>query len=264
MHTPFARLFVALFAALFSALLAQQAVAQDAGKVPGLDESKIPDWVKRQAASPQKTIINSTAVRPKAELPKPEAVTVRPVRQANRRQTPTATERTAAEPGQRGNAQVDPPVTAAPAASAPALASELTELPEAAEATPAPPVAEAASAPLPTQTQPPPIEVAAPVPVQTEPAPEPTFAPAPAPALVLLDKVDPVLTPDLLDNRLTDASVTVSFIVGMQGEVINPQITASSDRRLNRNVLRAVSEWRYAPISEPRPHSVMFNFALDK
>lgn len=256
MHTPFARLFVTLFAALFAALPAQQAMAQNAGKVPGLDESKIPDWVKRQAASPQKTIINSTVVRPKAEPPKPEAITVRPVRQANRRQPPPATDPTVAEPGPRGNPQGEPPAAAVAAASSPALASELTELPPAAEATPAPPVAEAASAPPPTLTQPPPTEAAAPAPVQAEPAP--------ASALVLLDKVDPVLTPDLLDNRLADASVTVSFIVGVQGEVINPQITASSDRRLNRNVLRAVAEWHYAPISEPRPHSVKFSFAMDK
>jgi TonB family protein len=73
-----------------------------------------------------------------------------------------------------------------------------------------------------------------------------------------------VLTSDLIDSRLQDASVTVSFTVGTRGEVIAPQITASSDRRLNRAVLRAVSEWRYAPVSEPRPHSVKFNFAVQQ
>lgn len=243
------------------ALLVGHAGAQDTGKVPSVDESTLPDWVKRQATSPQKVIINSTAVRPKAELPKPEVVPVRTVRPAIRRQPAPSSQPVAAEPGLRGKPQVDPPVAAASAASAstPALASELTELPPAAEATPTAtpaPVAEAASAPQPAPTQPRPTEVAVPAPAQPEPVP--------APALVLLDKVDPVLTPDLLDNRLAEASVTVSFIVGTQGEVINPQITASSDRRLNRNVLRAVAEWHYAPISEPRPHSVMFNFALDK
>lgn len=259
MHPPFARL---VFSALI-ALPAHTAHAQDAGKVPGVDESKIPDWVKRQAASPQKFIINSTAVRSKAEPPKPEAVPVRPARQANHRQPLPTAEPVAAETGQRSNPQVAPPVAspAASAASSPALASVLTELPPATEALPTPPVAETATAPTPL-TQPVPAEATRPVP--TEVAVPVAAAPEPAPvtALVLLTKVDPVLTPDLIDGRLTEASVTAAFTVGTQGEVINPQITASTDRRLNRSVLRAVAEWHYAPLSEPRPHSVKFSFAV--
>jgi TonB family protein len=78
----------------------------------------------------------------------------------------------------------------------------------------------------------------------------------------LIERADPALTADLIDARLADASVTVSFTVGTQGEVIAPQIVASTDRRLNRPVLRAVAEWRYAPVSAPRPHTVKFSFAV--
>lgn len=268
MHSPLSR----LICSVGLTLLAGHAVAQDTAKVPGVDESKIPDWVKRQAESPQKFIINSTAARPKVEPVKPEAAPVRPpVRQPARRQAPAALDAVVDDSGQRSNAQVDPTAAAASAAtsaasspaSAPAssVASERTELPPAAEAMPAPAVAEAPSPAPPALVQPPPVQVAAPAPVQPVPAAVQS-APGPAEALVLMTKVDPVLTPDLIDGRLAEASVTVAFTVGPQGEVINPQITASSDRRLNRSVLRAVAEWRYAPVSEPRAHSVKFTFAV--
>ncbi len=250
MHTPFARLIVAL---LVLPLLAHQALAQDAGKVPGLDESKIPDWIKRQAASPQKTILNSTGAKPKAEAPKAEVVPVRVNRQAPRRQPlPPAVEPASARPATAA--------TELPLIETPPLASSSPVVEDAAPSV-APAVEAPAIAPAGTLAASAPPELTQPVPT---PAVDAAAAAKPAAelALQLLDKTDPTLTADLIDARLADASVTVAFTVGTKGEVIAPQIVASTDRRLNRPVLRAVAEWRYAPVNEPRPHSVKFSFAV--
>jgi TonB family protein len=226
-------------------LLTCHASAQEVGQWPSVDESKLSDSVKRQAASPQKFIINSTAVRPKAEPPQPAPV--RTVRQADRKLPLQATQPSANRPGVQAAPATEPASSTAPA-QASLLDSTTTEALAAPATTPTPMAATAWSASPPTPTQPPSAAVE---------------APTPAPALVLLNRVDPVLTPDLLDAP-TDASVTVSFVVGIQGDVIDPQIAASGDRRLNRSVLRSLREWRYAPISEPRQHSVTFLFAPDK
>jgi TonB family protein len=213
----------------FLAMLAGQsgmAGAQDAAKAPDVDESKLPDWIKRQASSPQKVIINSTAVRAKAEPAKPEVAPARNAHPAPPRKPPLATAPSASGPS------VQPDATAvAPSPPTPSRTTKLSELPPPANATPAP---------------------VAP--------PEPAPAAAAAPELVLLNRVDPVLAADLVDVQFGNASVTVAFTIGAQGEIINPQVTASTDRRLNRSVLQAVAEWRYAPVSEPRPHAVTFTF----
>jgi TonB family protein len=206
-------------------LLSGLAGAQDGGKLPSVDESKLPDWVKRQAASPQKFIINSAGVRPKAEPSKPQPVSVPAAHQAERKLPPQTTEHTAKQPDVQAVPVADP---ASGRASPPGEVT--TDIPPAIEPTPARPAAV--------------VEV-------------------PMPTLVLLKKVVPVLSPELLDE-LVEASVTVSFSVGIQGEIIDPQISASGDQRLNRSVLRALHGWRYAPISEPRRHSVTFVFALNK
>jgi TonB family protein len=247
MHTPFARLVLSLLLAL----LAHPAVAQDAGKVPGLDESKIPDWIKRQAASPQKTILNST--KPKAEPAKAEVVPVRVGRTVSRRLPPLAMEPTAAGPAVRTVSEPTAVDAAGPAATPATTAPPPTALPVA-----APVAADVPGGAPPGLTQP--------VPDTAEPPPAPAAPaqaePAALPNLELIERADPALTADLIDARLADASVTVSFTVGTQGEVIAPQIVASTDRRLNRPVLRAVAEWRYAPVSAPRPHTVKFSFAV--
>jgi len=101
----------------------------------------------------------------------------------------------------------------------------------------------------------------------TAPAPEPAtpLAMTPAPRLealplTLLRRVEPVLSPDLLDDRLNTASVVVAFTVNPDGEVVNLSVASTSDSRLNRSVLRAVKDWRYAPIETPRQHTVRFSF----
>jgi TonB family protein len=210
------------------ALLTGHVGAQEVGTLPSVDESKLPDWVKRQAVSPQKFIINSAAMRPKVEPPQP--VPVRTARQADRKLPLQATQPSADRPGVQAASAIEPASVATPVQA---------NLPDG-------PTTEALTAATTTPTQPAPAAVA-----------------TPTPALALLNRVDPVLTPDL-QGKLVDASVTVSFIVGIQGNVVDPQISVSGDPSLNRSVLRAVRGWRYAPLSEPRQHSVIFIFRPDK
>jgi TonB family protein len=77
----------------------------------------------------------------------------------------------------------------------------------------------------------------------------------------LLTRVEPDLPQETIDARLNSAEVTVSFTVNADGSVVNAAVTASTDRRLNRSILRAVGEWRYAPLPAPLTHSVKFSFA---
>jgi TonB family protein len=214
-------------------LLSGQTGAQEVGKLPSVDESKLPDWVKRQAASPQKLIINSAGVRPKAEPVKRQPVAAPTSREVERKLASQTTD-PAANPASAPAGSLGEVTTESPSAEPPAIA-------------PTPMTSAAVSS----------------SPVQPTPVLPVAVVAMPMPALVLLKKVDPVLSPELLDESI-DASVTVSFTVGIQGEIIDPQIATSGDQRLNRSVLRALQAWRYAPISEPRRHSVSFVFALNK
>ena len=66
--------------------------------------------------------------------------------------------------------------------------------------------------------------------------------------------------PELVTGRLNGASVVVTFTVNADGEGVNSSVASTSDWRLNRSVLRAVRDWRYAPIQTGREHSVRFEF----
>lgn len=217
---------------------------QAATPQPELDESKIPEWVKRQARSPYKVIIDSNTVKAKPAPPKEEAGA-----KAAAKKPPVKAAATAA-------AQADktvPPSTvnavAAPAASAtnaepsvaPAAAVETAALP--------PPQAPASESVV--------AATAAPTSLPAQAA-----AAEPLP-LTLLERVEPLLSPHLLDSRLNSAKVVVAFTVTTSGEVSNLSIASTTDTRLNRSVLRAVQAWRYAPIPEPREHMVSFGFATE-
>ena len=76
----------------------------------------------------------------------------------------------------------------------------------------------------------------------------------------MLNRVEPAFPPDLVNDRLNQADVLVSFTVKADGEMVNVSVASTSDPRLNRSVLRAVRAWRYAPIDAPREHSVRFAF----
>ncbi|OYT92753.1 MAG: hypothetical protein CFE43_06700 [Burkholderiales bacterium PBB3] len=130
---------------------------------------------------------------------------------------------------------------AAAAAAAAAAASVATP---AAEAEP-PPVAQ--DAPPAYATAP---AVPAPAPVQAAPQPPP---PVPAAAvepeivLVAISQAQPELSKKIVETMNNDR-VNVRFTVLPNGTVTNADIVQSSNRRLNKPTLDAVSTWRFQPI----------------
>ncbi len=222
-----------------------------------IDESKIPEWVKRQARSPYKVIIESNTVRPtKPTLPKIDSTAKRPQKNVADRPTPTL-----ASAGPRTEASLGPVAAnrtsaneAQPADLAPAATNDGAPVPAAAS--------EAAALPRPEPLE---TETAA----TLSEAPRPTAEPAPATPsssalkdlpLTLLRGSEPAFPPELVNSRLNAANVVVAFTVKADGEVVNPSVASTSDWRLNRSVLRAVRDWRYAPIEAAREHSVRFEF----
>ena len=211
----------------FGALGSCAVWAQAATSQPEIDESKIPEWVKRQARSPYRVIIDSNTVKAKPAAPKEDAGA-----KTVAKKLPIKT-----DPPLASIADTSTMVTTQPRV-APAAAVETTSEPQ-----------------LPVESAP--ARVAAVVALSTR------AAAADPPPLTLLKRVEPVLAPDLLDSRLNSAKVVVAFTVTASGAVSNLSIASTTDTRLNRAVLRALQAWRYAPIPEPREHMVSFAFATE-
>ena len=265
------------FAGAVGVLMSSGALPQAAATPPVIDESKLPEWVKRQARSPYKVIIESSAARTRAPVAGPgsgsagvpkevSAARLAKKAMAAAAATPVATPATVEAD--------EPAAAAAPPAATPEVMTPGSELGD----TAGPP--SAAHMPIPAS----PPDTSAAASIQTDPAPRqlataaPTAAaaaaaaktplaaatlpvPPPEPSpLTLLNRVEPAFPPDLVNDRLNQADVLVSFTVKADGEVVNVSVASTSDPRLNRSVLRAVRAWRYAPINAPREHSVRFAF----
>ena len=228
------------------ALWSCAAWAQAATPQPELDESKIPEWVKRQARSPYKVIIDSNTVRAKPAAPKEEAGA-----KAAAKKPPVKAAATAAA---QADKTVPPSTVNAVAVAAPAASASNAE-PSAAPAA----AVETAAVPAPQAAASESVVAATAAPTSL---PAQAAAAKPLP-LTLLERVEPLLPPHLLDGRLNSAKVVVAFTVTPSGEVSNLLIASTTDTRLNRSVLRAVQGWRYAPIPEPREHMVSFEFATE-
>jgi protein TonB len=238
------------------ALLGSAALAQAAPTPADVDESKIPDWVKRQARSPYKVIIESNTQRGKPVSSRDENNSTKPAQpKAPPAQTATAVIKTDARvlaaattaPMSERTAST-PPVEIGGAVAEPEPASVPTPLPAAVPA-PALETAATATATAVTAGPEPATLMSGPLAAPKEPTP-----------LQLVNRVEPLFPLDLIDERLNTANVVVGFTVNPDGEVVNPSVTSTSDPRLNRSVLRAVRAWRYAPIDTPRPHAVRFEF----
>ena len=213
---------------------------------PIVDESKLPEWVKRQARSPYKVIIESQAVKskpPPAPTPLTQALKDdETARRVAKKAAPAAT------PNEVIAAERARPLATAEAASAPAAAPPESGSSVAAVALPA-------AAPVIEQT------LAAARPLSPEPVSAPVLAAPPEPPpLQLLDGGDPVIPADAFDNQRGRAEVVVRFTVTPNGEVSKLTVVSSNNARLNRSVLRAVQGWRYAPITTAREHNVSFAF----
>ena len=197
--------------------------AQGATPQPEVDESKIPEWVKRQARSPYKVIIDSNTVKAKPAAPKEDAGTKAAAKKPPLKTTPPLASNTATSTTLTAQPLVAP-AAAVETAAEPQLSVESTVAP--------------AAAAVALQAQ---------------------AAAAEPPPLTLLRRVEPALSSDLLNS----AKVVVAFTVTASGEVSNLSIASTTDSRLNRAVLRALQAWRYAPIPEPREHMVSFVFATE-
>jgi TonB family protein len=229
------------------ALWSGAALAQAAASTPEIDESKIPEWVKRQARSPYKVIIDSNSVKTKpAPAPAPApAKDDASAKVVAKKPLPLKAAAPAADAGKN-----------APLAAATATPSSAANANVARPAGPESPLGNTV-APAPTSPQ---VDEPAPPPPATSTA-RPALAEPPP--LALVKRVEPVLSADLLDSRLNTAKVVVAFTVTTSGEVSNLSVASTSDPRLNRSVLRAVQGWRYAPIPEPREHMVSFAFRTE-
>ena len=222
------RLFIG---AVMTASLHGIAMAQ-AGPIQ-VDESKVPDWVRRQATSPMKIIISSEPARKAA--PAKAEVPVRPkgARPAADSAPATAVAATAPLP-----APPSAPTTSAVATMEPTV---LTPIKDATTTAP--------------EAMPERIAKALPVlPVPSAPA-----VPV-EPELRLVSRVDPQLSRALRGSLDGPASVEVAFTVNPDGSVSKASVTSSSHVPLNRPTLAAVSAWRFEPIARAREHRALFSF----
>ncbi|MBB5203193.1 TonB family protein [Inhella inkyongensis] len=116
----------------------------------------------------------------------------------------------------------------------------------------------------PDQTLPAP-EVRPDLPPEAKPAPEgqpePAVEPEPQP-LQLIAHVDPQV-PAQFQSQVRSGQVTVRFVVSPQGQVVKAEAKAGAQRRLAQAAVRAVEQWRFAPLSEAREAEVEIAFKFD-
>ncbi|MBC7620532.1 MAG: TonB family protein [Candidatus Saccharibacteria bacterium] len=91
------------------------------------------------------------------------------------------------------------------------------------------------------------------------PAPTPATAAEPEIVLVALSQAQPELSKKIMES-LNDDRVNVRFTVLPNGTVTGADIVNSTNRRLNRPTLDAVSSWRFKPIQAN--HSVTVELAF--
>jgi TonB family protein len=103
--------------------------------------------------------------------------------------------------------------------------------------------------------------------VETAAAIAPAIA-APAPEipepLKLITQVAPELSRDVINKGLRRGNVKVKFNVLPDGSVADIEIMSSSDRALNKSVLAAVQQWKYAPVKRLQQHGAEVAFNLDQ
>ena len=166
------------FAGAVGVLMSSGALPQAAATPPVIDESKLPEWVKRQARSPYKVIIESSAARTRAPVAGPGSglvsITV-PKEVSAARLAKKATAAAAATPvATPATAQADEPAAAAAApAATPEVVTPGIELGDTAAAPPSP-----ANMPIPAS----PPDTSAAASIQTDPAPRQLATAAPTAA----------------------------------------------------------------------------------
>jgi TonB family protein len=195
-----------------------------------VDESKLPDWVKKQANNPMKWIILNDA---KAVKPKPSASAAKPTRTS-----PTDT-------------KIDPVTTAKPS-SAPARPGASD--PKPAETAGGKPINAQPTTTTTNAAQPSPTTATAPA-VADKPA---TAKRPPAESeLIPVKQTAPVIPPSLIDS-ISAGRVVVTFTVNADGTVSDATVTESTDRQINRYVTAAVNQWVFKPIGQTISKTAVF------
>lgn len=145
-----------------------------------------------------------------------------------------------------------------------------TPAPRKPEAQPAPAIIERVEPEVAATPAPEPEPTMAAQPVSTPAsAPEPVqIASVAAPAVVeeevplhALSQPEPDIPRSLRDSG-TGGKVMLSFTVQPDGSVADAAVVSSSNRRLNRPAIDAVSQWRFAPIRVARATQVEIEFNL--
>lgn len=95
-----------------------------------------------------------------------------------------------------------------------------------------------------------------------QPEPEPAPLPEEESPLRLITKVDPEYPRALLTQQ-RNGSVTVKFVVQPDGTVNGVEALKSPDRKLSAAAVAAVKQWRFAPVTKPRPVSVEIGFQME-
>ena len=128
------------------------------------------------------------------------------------------------------------------AATSPTLTASVPQTDAPPQVVEAPPAAIAATAPTAMSTPTP-----APTPSASAAPPVPATAVEPEILLVALSQTQPELSKKIMES-LNDDRVNVRFTVLPNGTVTGADIVNSTNRRLNRPTLDAVSSWRFKPI----------------
>lgn len=248
---------LALVTSLALGVLAPGAGAQELGDLAGKAKLSDAERAKRDADKVYQWI---RFLGDKADKPVRPAAAAKEAQAAAKESKESAKDAAASREAAQRAAAVRAVATAsptaagrpAPEASAPALASAAPAVPPE-----APPQAQlmAAATPSAQPVLPPPAALAARAP-----------APAPAPAeeeeqLKLLERVEPEFPHRLLQDR--GGSVTVRFTVQPDGSVRSVEALKSSNSRLVRGVVDAVSRWRFAPIAQARSAVVEVGFKAE-
>lgn len=97
-----------------------------------------------------------------------------------------------------------------------------------------------------------------PPPVQAQPAPEPEELVE----LALIEHVEPVV-PQRLQGMVRNGSVMVQFTVQPDGSTAKVFARPGAQLRLSQVAIKAVEQWRFAPIPEPREVMVELAFKFD-
>lgn len=227
------------------------------------DADKVFQWIRFHAEKGEKKAPEKAPEKHEAKVePKPALKQVSAPAPATRRpELDPAAERALAA----RNAAQDAPVVAAAPTTSPAPIGQGGQGGVGAGGMPstiAPTVAPPTTQPAPMSDTVSPQAMAAPATTASAgktPPPEPDDEPA---QLQLLRKVDPEYPRALLQQQRA-GSVLVQFIVQPDGRTDAVQALRSPDRKLSAAAVKAVQQWKFAPITTARQVSVEIGFQVD-